>query len=132
MNTDNNAQATAGKGAPDGFRGLRRLARAMAATSAGLAWAIRNEEAVRVELIGLVFLVPLGIWLGNTGVERALLVGSLFLVLMIELLNTAIEATVDRIGLERHALSGLAKDMGSAAVFVALLNAAVTWLLVLA
>ena len=119
------------KTSPDRFRGFRRLARAMQVTGNGLRWAIRNEEAVRLEVIGLCFLVPLAIWLGETGIERALLVGSLFLVLMVELLNTAVEAAIDRIGPERHTLSGLAKDLGSAAVFVSLLNAAAVWLLLL-
>ncbi len=74
---------------------------------------------------------PLGLWLGKTGVERALLVGSLFLLLIVELLNSAIEAVVDRIGLDHHELSGRAKDMGSAAQFVALTAAATIWALVL-
>jgi diacylglycerol kinase (ATP) len=74
-----------------------------------------------------VLLLPLAIWLGRTGVERALLVGALLLVLIVELLNSGIEAVVDRIGLERHELSGLAKDMGSAAVLVSLVNVAVIW-----
>ena len=62
--------------------------------------------------------IPLGLWLGRNGIERVLLIAPMFLVLMVELLNSAIEATVDRIGLERHTLSGLAKDIGSAAVFI--------------
>ena len=75
---------------------------------------------------------PLGLWLGDGGVERALLVGSLLLVLIVELANSAIEAAVDRISLEHHRLAKRAKDIGSAAVMLALLNAALTWLLVLA
>ncbi len=71
------------------------------------------------------------LWLGNSAVERALLIGSLLLLVIVELLNTGIEAAIDRIGLERHELSGRAKDIGSAAVFMALLNAAVVWLLIL-
>lgn len=78
-----------------------------------------------------VVLAPLGIWLGQSGVERALLVGSLMLVLIVELLNSAVEALVDRIGSERHELSGVAKDLGSAAVFVALVLVVVVWSLVL-
>ena len=97
----------------------------------GFAGAFRNEAAFRQELALVVILAPLGIWLGTTGVERALLVGSLLLVLMVELLNSAVEAVVDRVGLERHALSGLAKDIGSAAVFVALMNVLIVWVLVL-
>lgn len=78
-----------------------------------------------------VVLAPLGIWLGQSGVERALLVGSLMLVLIVELLNSAVEALVDRIGSERHELSGIAKDLGSAAVFVALVLVVVVWSLLL-
>lgn len=78
-----------------------------------------------------VVLAPLGIWLGQTGVERTLLVGSLMLVLIVELLNSAVEALVDRIGTERHELSGAAKDLGSAAVFVALMLVVVVWSLIL-
>lgn len=78
-----------------------------------------------------VVLAPLGIWLGQSGVERALLVGSLMLVLIVELLNSAVEALVDRFGSERHELSGVAKDLGSAAVFVALVLVVVVWSLVL-
>lgn len=115
----------------DGLRGLSRLVRGMRVTIAGLRWGFRNEEAVRLEVIGLVFLVPLALWLGQTAVERVLLIGSLFMVLIVELLNSAIEATIDRIGTERHSLSGAAKDLGSAAVFIALVNAAVVWLLIL-
>lgn len=115
----------------DGLQGLPRLLRGMRVTIAGLRWAFRNEEAIRLEVIALVFLIPLALWLGQSAVERALLVGSLFLVLIVELVNSAIEATIDRIGTDRHALSGAAKDLGSAAVFIALLNAAVIWLVVL-
>jgi len=115
----------------DGLSGIRRLVRSMRVTIAGLRWAFRNEEAVRLEVIGLLFLVPVALWLGNSGIERALLIASLFLVLIVELINSAVEATVDRIGTERHPLSGAAKDLGSAAVFVALVNAVVVWLLVL-
>jgi len=77
-------------------------------------------------------IVPLGLWFGADGVERALLVGPMLLVLAIELLNSAVETTVDRIGLERHPLSGLAKELGSAAVFMAFALMAVNWILVLA
>ncbi|HEY7752842.1 MAG TPA: diacylglycerol kinase, partial [Steroidobacteraceae bacterium] len=76
-------------------------------------------------------LVPLGLWLGADGVERALLVGPMLLVLAIELMNSAIEATVDRIGVERHPLSGIAKELGSAAVFVGFVLLAANWILVL-
>jgi diacylglycerol kinase (ATP) len=75
--------------------------------------------------------VPLGLWLGHGGVERALLVGSVLLVLIVELLNSAVEATVDRVSLEDHSLAKRAKDIGSAAVMVSLANVAVVWLLIL-
>lgn len=76
-------------------------------------------------------LAPLALWLGDGAVERVLLIGSLLLIVIVELLNTGIEAAIDRIGSEHHELSGRAKDIGSAAVFVALLNAGVVWLLLL-
>ena len=97
----------------------------------GLKAAFRKEAAFRQELLGLAILGPLGMWLGRTGVEKALLLGSLLLVLIIELLNSALEAVVDRFGDEWHQLSGRAKDMGSAAVFVGLINVLVVWSLVL-
>ena len=76
-------------------------------------------------------MIPLGLYLGRTGVERALLIGPMFLVVIIELLNSAVEATVDRISMESNPLSGLAKDLGSAAVWMSLVLLAVTWVLVL-
>lgn len=76
-------------------------------------------------------LLPVGFWLGRSGVERALLVGSLLLVPLVEILNSAIEAVVDRFGGEHHELSGRAKDMGSAAVFLSIVTAVLVWLLVL-
>jgi len=79
----------------------------------------------------VVLLAPVALWLGNTGVERALLIGSLILVLIVELLNSAVEATVDRISFENHRLAKRAKDIGSAAVMLALVNAGVVWLLII-
>jgi len=114
-----------------GNTGIRRVIRATGYSWAGLRAAYKNEAAFRQELALCLVLVPLGLWLGEDGVQRALLVGSLLLVLMVELLNSALEAVVDRIGAEQHELSGRAKDMGSAAVFVALLNVVVIWALVL-
>jgi diacylglycerol kinase (ATP) len=78
-----------------------------------------------------VLLAPVALWLGNTGVERALLIGSLILVLIVELLNSAVEATVDRISFENHRLAKRAKDIGSAAVMLSLVNAGVVWLIIL-
>ena len=111
--------------------GLARLKRAISCSSAGIAATWKNEEAFRQELLLSVVLVPLACWLAESGVERALLVGSLLLVLIVELLNTAVEVVVNRISTDRHELSGLAKDLGSAAVSMSLLHAGVIWLLVL-
>jgi diacylglycerol kinase (ATP) len=115
-----------------GLFDLRRIARAAGYSAAGLKAAVRGETAFRQELALCVVLAPLGLWLGRDGVERALLLGSLLLVLVVELLNSAIEAAINRIGAERNELSGLAKDLGSAAVFVALLIVLTVWGLVLA
>ena len=117
---------------PDKRTGHARLARAFGSTWRGFAAAWREEEAFRQECVLALIVVPLGLWLGETGVERALLVGPMFVVLAVELVNSAVEATVDRIGVDRHPLSGIAKELGSAAVFVAFLLLAVNWLLVLA
>ncbi len=111
--------------------GFTRLFRACGATLKGLVGAYREEAAFRQELGLAVIVIPLGLWLGRNGIERALLIAPMFLVLVVELVNSAIEATVDRIGFERHKLSGLAKDIGSAAVFMSLLLLAVIWVLVL-
>lgn len=112
-------------------RGFARLFQACAASRKGLVGAFREEAAFRQELVFAVIAVPLGLWLGRSGVERALLVAPVLLVLIVELLNSAIEAAVDRVGPERHELAGLAKDIGSAAVLLALLLCAVVWALVL-
>ena len=111
--------------------GLTRLFRAFGNSLKGFTGAFREEAAFRQELGLAVVVIPLGLWLGRNGIERVLLIAPMFLVLVEELLNSAIEATVDRIGLERHTLSGLAKDIGSAAVLMSLLLLAVVWLLVL-
>lgn len=112
--------------------GPARLMRAFASTWGGFRAAWREEEAFRQECLLALVIVPLGLWLGANGVERALLVGPVFFLLAIELVNSAVEATVDRIGPERHPLSGLAKDLGSAAVFVAFVLLGLNWILVLA
>jgi len=110
---------------------LRRVWRAACYSVSGLKAAIENEAAFRQELALFFVLAPLGLWLGRDGVERSLLVGSLVLVLIVELLNSAVEAVVDRIGNEPHELSGRAKDIASAAVFLSLLLVALVWALVL-
>ena len=118
---------------PDkGTTGPVRLSRAFASTWRGFVAAWREEEAFRQECLLALVLIPLGLWLGQSGIERALLVGPMFVVLAIELVNSAVEATVDRIGIERHPLSAIAKELGSAAVLVAFVLLALNWILVLA
>jgi diacylglycerol kinase (ATP) len=112
-------------------RGLTRLLRAFAASWYGLKGAFREEAAFRQELAFALVVIPLGLWLGHGAVERVLLIGPVFLILIVELLNSAIEATVDRISLERHVLAGLAKDIGSAAVLLSFVLLGVVWLIVL-
>ncbi len=111
--------------------GPGRLLRAAACSVAGLRAAWQGEAAFRQEVLLVAVLAPLGMWLGATGAERALLLGSLLLLLVVELLNSAVEAVVDRIGQEYHPLSGRAKDLGSAAVFLALALVILVWGLVL-
>ena len=112
-------------------RGLLRVMRAVGASANGLVGAFREEAAFRQELALATLVIPLALWLGHSGVERALLIAPMLLVLIVELLNSAIEATVDRIGFERHQLAGLAKDIGSAAVFMSFVLLITVWLLVL-
>jgi len=90
-----------------------------------------HEESFRLELYCGIVLVPLGLWLGENGIERALLIGSLMLIAIVELLNSAVEAAIDRIGSDHHELSRRAKDMGSAAVLMAVIAMIVIWVLVL-
>lgn len=91
----------------------------------------RKEEAFRQETWLAMILIPLAIWLADNGLQMAMMLASVLLVLMVEILNSAIEAVVDRIGPEHHKLSGRAKDMGSAAVMLSLINVVVVWGLVL-
>ena len=112
-------------------QGLTRILRAARCSREGLRAAWRNEAAFRQEAILAAILMPLALWLGESGVERALLGGSLILVLVVELLNSAIEAAIDRIGPERHELGGRAKDLSSAAVGCALAAGIFVWLCVL-
>ena len=116
---------------PKGLFDLRRVWRAAGYSVSGLKAALENEAAFRQEMALFVVLAPLGLWLGRDNVERSLLVGSLMLVLIVELLNSAVEAAVNRIGNEPHELSGRAKDIASAAVFLSLLLVALVWVLVL-
>jgi diacylglycerol kinase (ATP) len=114
-----------------GETGFRRLVSATRNSFAGFAEALRCEDAFRQELFLALILVPLSFRVGANGVERALLVGAVLLVLVVELLNSAIEATVDRISFDDHRLAKRAKDIGSAAVMLALLNAACIWVVLL-
>ena len=111
--------------------GAQRLVRAFFNSWNGLAGAFKAERAFQQEVALAVILVPLGVWLGQTKIERALLIASVLLLLLTELVNSAIETVVDRIGLERHELSGLAKDIGSGAVLLSFLNLCVVWGLIL-
>lgn len=107
--------------------GPRRLLLAFVNSWKGFKGAFKFEAAFRQEVALAVVLLPLGVWLGSNGVEKALLTGSVILVLIVELLNTGIETVVDRIGLERHELSGLAKDVGSTAVLLSFGLLALIW-----
>lgn len=108
-------------------RGIARLLWAAYYSYRGIRAACMFEAAFRQELVLMMALVPLAFWLGETVEQRILLIAPCFLVIVVELLNSAIEAVVDRIGAERHELSGQAKDMGSAAVFCSLLLVALSW-----
>ena len=107
--------------------GMRRLVLAFVNSWKGFRGAFRSEAAFRQEVALAVVLLPLGVYLGKTPVEKAMLLASVLLVLIVELLNTGIETVVDRIGLERHELSGLAKDVGSTAVLLSFAVLAVIW-----
>ncbi len=113
------------------LRGPTQVLRAFRWSMQGLAACWRHESSFRLECALLAVLAPLGLWLGNSGVERAMLVSSLLAVIGAEVLNSALEAAVDRFGPERHELVGRAKDMGSAAVFVFMMNALLVWALLL-
>ena len=111
--------------------GAARLWLATLNSLRGLRHCYHSEAAFRQEVWAACLLIPLALWLGRTGVERALLAGSILFVMIVELLNTGIEVVVDRISHERHHLSGFAKDLGSSAVLLALLLAVITWALAL-
>ena len=109
---------------------IGHIGKAFIWSAAGIKAAWQKELAFRVEAIIILVMMPLGIWLGNTAVERALLIASCMLVLIVELINSAVEAVVDRIGTEHHELSGRAKDMGSAAAFFSMLTGGIVWALI--
>lgn len=111
--------------------GLTRIVNACRYSAAGLRATFAGEQAFRQEVYTLCVLLPAGYWLGGNGAERALLMGSLLIVPIIELLNTGLEAVVDRVGPEHHELAGLAKDAGSAAVFLSIGLACLVWCLIL-
>lgn len=114
-----------------GKTGLRRLINATGYSMEGFKAAYQNEDAFRQEVLLALVLIPLAFVLEKSGMGRALMVGSVALVLIVELLNSAVEATVDRISLENHKLAKRAKDIGSAAVMLSLINLAAVWGLVL-
>ena len=114
-----------------GNRGFSRIVNATRYSWQGLRAAYRHEEAFRQEVWVCLFLLPLGLYLGADGVEKSLLVASVLLLPLVEAVNSAIEAAIDRIGKEHHELSGRAKDMGSAAVALAIAIAVSVWSLVL-
>ena len=111
--------------------GLRRILNASRYSAEGIAACLRNEAAFRQEALLALILIPIGLWIGDGAAEKALLAGSLIIVMIVEIINSAIERVVDRISDERHQLSKEAKDMGSAAVMFALLLVALVWGLVL-
>ena len=111
--------------------GISRLIRSFGYSFQGFRLAWREEAAFRQEISLAVVVIPAGLYLGNTGMERALLVMPMLLILVVEFLNSAVEAVVDRSGTERHPLSGMAKDMGSAAVLLSFVLLGTVWLLIL-
>lgn len=114
-----------------GKTGLRRLLNAFGYSLAGFKAAYKYEDAFRQEVLLAAVLIPLALWLPAGNLGKAMMVGSVLLVIIVELLNSAIETTVDRISLERHDLAKRAKDIGSAAVLLSLVNVIVVWTLVL-
>jgi diacylglycerol kinase (ATP) len=111
--------------------GLTRLLRAFGYAFQGFRHTWREEAAFRQEVVLSLLVIPAGLYLGHTGVERALLVSPMLLILVVEILNSAVEAVVDRSGTERHPLAGMAKDMGSAAVMLSFALLGTVWLLIL-
>ncbi len=110
--------------------GIRRILNAFKYSMHGFAACFKTEEAFQQEAVLALFMIPGGFWLGETPVEKILLVGTVMIVLMVELLNTGIERAIDRISFEKHELSKDAKDMGSAAVFLSLVMAGLCWVLI--
>ena len=114
-----------------GKTGLKRLVNAFGYSIAGTLAAFKHEDAFRQEVILTAILTPIALYYGETAIDQALMISSLLLIIIVELLNSSIEATVDRISIKHHKLAKRAKDIGSAAVFFSLINAAVIWFLIL-
>ena len=114
-----------------GKTGLRRLINAFRYSIAGTLAAFKHEDAFRQEVVLAVVLTPVALYFGETAIHQALMISSLLFIIIVELLNSSIEATVDRISVKHHKLAKRAKDIGSAAVFFSLINAAVIWFLLL-
>lgn len=129
--TGHQSPVTAGESPHKGRTGLVRIWNALFYSLAGLAAAFRHEDSFRQEVLIAAILVPTALLLPASGPGKALMVASVLLVLVVELLNSAVEAAVDRISLENHLLAKRAKDIGSAAVFISIVNVAAVWLLVL-
>ncbi|MGK0270282.1 MAG: diacylglycerol kinase (ATP) [Cocleimonas sp.] len=117
--------------AGSGNTGITRWKKALEFTCLGLKATYKHEEAFRQEVFVFFISIPLALWLGGSSIEIILMIGSIVLLLIVELINSAIEAVVDRFGGEIHELSGRAKDMGSAAVFITMLNAMMVWLVLI-
>jgi len=114
-----------------GKTGLKRIWNALSYSVDGLAAAFRHEHAFRQEVLLAIILIPLAFYIPVSGIGRALMVASVLLVLVVELLNSGLEAVTDRVSLEDHALAKRAKDLGSAAVMISLVSVPVIWLLVI-
>ena len=112
-------------------RGFKRLINAFYYSMAGFRATWINEEAFRQEILVGIIVVPAGFFIGATGTQKAILIGSYLIIPLVELLNSAIEAVVDRVGMERHELSGRAKDIGSASVFLSIFTAIIMWGLII-
>ncbi len=114
-----------------GKTGFKRLVNAFGYSINGTLAAFKHEDAFRQEVVLAVVLTPVALYFGETVIHQALMIGSLLFIIIVELLNSSIEATVDRISVKHHKLAKRAKDIGSAAVFFSLINAAITWFLLL-
>jgi len=114
-----------------GKTGFKRLINAFSYSIAGTMAAFKHEDAFRQEVVLTIVLTPVALYFGETAIDQALMISSLLFIIIVELLNSSIEATVDRISVKHHKLAKRAKDIGSAAVFFSLINAAVIWFLIL-